>query len=97
MTGDGPSRVLVASSADPEVQRAFASARETFRYFWRELAWEKRRIVKGLDFAYVKAAFSDGGEVEHLWRSSIGRGHRGEPAATLPSPRQGTVFGVCAS
>jgi uncharacterized protein YegJ (DUF2314 family) len=71
MTGDGPSRVLVASSADPEMQRAFASARETFRYFWRELAWEKRRIVKGLDFAYVKAAFSDGGEVEHMWLSNI--------------------------
>jgi len=71
MENDGPSRVVLAGRGDAEMERAFISARETFRYFWRELAWEKRRIVKGLDFAWVKAAFSDGGEIEHMWLSEI--------------------------
>src|SRR5262249_42721918 len=50
----------------------YASARETFRFFWREVAWEKRRIVKALDFANVKAAFADDdGEIEHMWLSQV--------------------------
>ena len=48
MKDDRP--VVFGKDADPGMQRAFASARETFRWFWQELAWEKRRIVKGLDF-----------------------------------------------
>ncbi|WP_429827641.1 DUF2314 domain-containing protein, partial [Campylobacter concisus] len=27
------------------MQRAFEQARESFKYFWRELYWERRRIV----------------------------------------------------
>ena len=69
MKDDRP--VVFGKDADPGMQRAFASARETFRWFWQELAWEKRRIVKGLDFSYVKAAFSDGGQVEHMWLSDV--------------------------
>jgi uncharacterized protein YegJ (DUF2314 family) len=71
MTYSEPSKVVFAGRNEDAMQRAFASARESFRYFWRELAWERRRIVPGLDFAYVKAAFSDGGEVEHMWLSDI--------------------------
>jgi uncharacterized protein YegJ (DUF2314 family) len=67
---DRASKVVFAK-ADAEMQRAFASARETFRYFWRELAWDRRRIVPGMECAYVKAAFSDGGEVEYMWLSEI--------------------------
>jgi uncharacterized protein YegJ (DUF2314 family) len=62
---------------DPEMDQAAANARKTFRYFWRELAWELRRIVPGLDLAAVKGSFSDppeiraqnpgGLEVEHMW------------------------------
>ncbi|HET9155627.1 MAG TPA: DUF2314 domain-containing protein [Myxococcaceae bacterium] len=69
MTDD--KRVVSGKDSDPEMQRAFASARETFRWFWQELSWEKRRIIPGLDFAYVKAAFSDGGEAEHMWMSDV--------------------------
>jgi uncharacterized protein YegJ (DUF2314 family) len=68
--GDEASKVVFAKD-DAAMQRAFASARETFRYFWRELAWDRRRIVQGMEFAYVKAAFSDGGEVEYMWLSEI--------------------------
>jgi uncharacterized protein len=67
--GDAPT--IVFAKDDAAMQRAFASARETFRYFWRERAWDKRRIIEGLEFAYVKAAFSDGGEVEYMWLSDI--------------------------
>jgi uncharacterized protein YegJ (DUF2314 family) len=65
---------------DPEMQRAYENARATFRYFWRELSWEHRRIVPGLDLASVKAPFSDGGqgtrpegtpEVEQMWLSEV--------------------------
>lgn len=66
----GSSKVVFAKD-DAAMQRAFAAARETFRYFWRERAWEKRRIIPGMEFAYVKAAFSDGGEVEYMWLSEI--------------------------
>jgi len=41
----------------PEMIEAFKKAQETFRYFWRELYWESRRIVPALDFAFIKVAF----------------------------------------
>ena len=59
---------------DPEMQRACENARANFRYFWREIAWERRRIVPALDMACVKAPFSDGGAepiVEQMWMSEI--------------------------
>jgi len=54
------STVFMFDNSDPEMRRAYEQARSTFRYFWRELAWERRRIVPGLDLACVKAPFSDG-------------------------------------
>jgi uncharacterized protein YegJ (DUF2314 family) len=76
-----PSRqVLLADNSDPEMQRAYAQARATFRYFWREVAWDRRRIVPALDLACVKAPFSDGErragtsgtpDVEHMWLSEV--------------------------
>lgn len=68
------------SEHDDEMQHAHQRARANFRYFWRELAWERRRIIPGLDLACVKAPFSDGeratpGEdqpaVEHMWLNDI--------------------------
>jgi uncharacterized protein YegJ (DUF2314 family) len=70
----------MAEGDDPEMQRASESARATFRYFWREVAWERRRIVPALDLAAVKAPFSDGGQgereegtpqVEDMWFSEV--------------------------
>lgn len=51
--------VFYAPDSDPAMQRAKQQARDTFRYFWRELAWEQRRIVPALDLAAVKVAFRD--------------------------------------
>lgn len=39
------------------VNRAGERARKTFKYFWRELFWERRRIIPTLDFAMVKVPF----------------------------------------
>lgn len=41
----------------PEMILAFEKAIGTFKYFWRELYWEYRRIVPALELAYVKCAF----------------------------------------
>src|SRR5687767_12674423 len=60
MSESQPSRVYMAEGDDPEMQKASEQARATFRYFWREVAWERRRIVPALDLACVKVPFSDG-------------------------------------
>jgi uncharacterized protein YegJ (DUF2314 family) len=53
------SKVFLFDNSDPEMQRAHEQARANFRYFWREVHWEQRRIIPGLDLASVKAPFSD--------------------------------------
>jgi uncharacterized protein YegJ (DUF2314 family) len=80
MSESQPSRAFLFDNSDPEMQRAYEQARATFRYFWREIAWERRRIVPALDLACVKAPFCDGEpkartgstpQVEHLWLSDV--------------------------
>ncbi len=79
MSESQPSRVFLFDNSDPEMQRAYESARASYRYFWREIAWERRRIVPALDLACVKAPFSDGEQerttntpdVEHMWLSEV--------------------------
>ena len=66
--------IYFASNEEDYMQRAFEQARESFRYFWRELSWERHRVVPGLDFAMVKICFLDlnGEEVgEHMWINDI--------------------------
>jgi uncharacterized protein YegJ (DUF2314 family) len=73
------SPVFFFDNDDPEMQRAYEQARATFRYFWRELSWEQRRIVPGLDVACVKAPFTDGDpntpsrsdQFEQMWVSDV--------------------------
>lgn len=74
------SKIFMFTGNDPQMARAYEQARATFRYFWRELSWEHRRIVPGLDLACVKAAFMDPGpqragddapEAEQMWFSDI--------------------------
>lgn len=89
MSESQPSRVFLADNSDPQMQAAYQQARATFRYFWREVAWERRRIVPALDLACVKAPFSDGEveapeegnpQVEHMWLGEVdfdGRNVRG--------------------
>ena len=79
MSESQSSQVFMFDNSDPEMQRAYEAARLTFPYFWREVAWERRRIIPGLDLACVKAAFSDGQKehsdgapsTEHMWFSDI--------------------------
>ena len=67
--------IYFASNEEDYMQRAFEQARESFRYFWCELYWERHRVVPGLDFAMVKICFLDvvdGEEVgEHMWINDI--------------------------
>lgn len=64
-------------SDDPDMDRAKMRARSTFKYFWRELSWEYRRIVPGLDLSAVKMPFivPDPGpqdpSVEQMWATEI--------------------------
>src|SRR5262245_16543672 len=80
MSESQPSRVFLANESDAEMEQAYKNARATFRYFWREVAWERRRIVPALDLTCVKAPFSDGNSgsraadapnVEHMWISDV--------------------------
>ncbi len=69
--------IFFARGDSPEMINAFKKAQDTFKYFWRELSWEYRRIVPALNFACVKVAFSqqfEPGEdpvVEHMWINNI--------------------------
>ncbi|MGY8642846.1 MAG: DUF2314 domain-containing protein [Verrucomicrobiales bacterium] len=42
---DHDSPVVMFKSDEAEMDTASKAARETFKYFWRELAWEQRRFV----------------------------------------------------
>lgn len=60
------------SASEESLQETYQTAKETFRYFWRELWWEGRRIIPALDMACVKASFGqDGYEPEHMWIDEI--------------------------
>jgi len=48
---------IVFAKTSDQLLDAPKKARDTFRYFWRELYWERRRIVPALDLACVKVAF----------------------------------------
>ena len=63
----GTSPIYYADGND--IQGAIEAARETFRYFVREMSWERRRIVPAMDLKAAKAVFFDdpNGPVEHMW------------------------------
>ena len=69
--------IVLYQSDDPDMVKASQQARKTFKYFWRELSWECRRIIPGLDFAAVKVAFHDPDvapgdpDTEHMWVNGI--------------------------
>lgn len=64
-----------SSESDPEMSAAMRRARVTFKYLWRELTWEYRRIIPALELSGVKAAFEDDGDpsdpIEHMWLNEI--------------------------
>lgn len=68
------SKINWSPAEDPEMDDAMRRARASFKYFWRELTWEYRRIVPGLELAAVKRAFSserDPSHVEHMWLTDV--------------------------
>lgn len=75
MSNAAGSPVFYAKPDDPEMAKAVAGAVASFKYLWRELTWEYRRIVPGLDLSAVKVAFNDPGGApdmaEHMWLSDI--------------------------
>lgn len=66
-------KVTLHKDDDPAIEAAAKRARATFRYFWRELSWEYRRIVPGLDLAAFKVAFTDDDEspAEVMWVDDV--------------------------
>lgn len=70
--------IFWADSDNPEMIEAFQKAQDTFKYFWRELSWESRRIIPALDVACAKIAFTQETEnpeillVEHMWINDVG-------------------------
>lgn len=80
--------------SDEAMGEASKKARETFKYFWREVAWERHRIVAALDLASVKAAFRDDepnedGEhpVEHMWLAEVDFDGHAVSGLLLNAPR----------
>jgi uncharacterized protein YegJ (DUF2314 family) len=64
------------ANESPQMLEAFKKAQSTFKYFWREVWWERRRIVPALDLACVKVAFYQDNSpelptVEFMWVSDI--------------------------
>ncbi|RBP45973.1 uncharacterized protein YegJ (DUF2314 family) [Roseimicrobium gellanilyticum] len=59
------------------MMQACKAAQDSFKFFWRELSWERRRIVPGLDMTMVKLPFTDGArndgnpEYEHMWVGDV--------------------------
>jgi uncharacterized protein YegJ (DUF2314 family) len=95
MSDSQPSKVFMFDGNDPEMFEAYEQARATFKYFWREIAWERRRIVPALGVAAVKAPFSDDedseptGEnpkVEQMWLGEIDFDGRAVSGVLLNSP-----------
>ena len=69
--------IFLANSESPGMKRAVSGARKSFRIFWREMTWEYRRIIPGLDLAAIKAAFTDqedlnsADDVEQMWVNEV--------------------------
>jgi len=78
---------------DQALAMASQRARDTFKYFWRELSWEFRRIVPALDLACVKIAFTDGDahregpSHEHMWVSNVNYDGKHITGSLMNSPR----------
>ncbi|WP_296263693.1 DUF2314 domain-containing protein [Pseudomonas sp. UBA6562] len=69
--------IYSADGQSAAFQTAVSNAQATFRFFWRELSWEARRIIPALEVAAVKMSFpvdSDDPEapsVENMWLSEV--------------------------
>ena len=66
-------KVTFHQEDDPAIEAAAKRARSTFRYFWREMSWEYRRIVPAMGLAAFKVAFTDGDDTpaEVMWVNEV--------------------------
>ena len=66
-------KVTLHKDDDPAIATAAKHAKASFRYFWRELSWEYRRIVPGLGLAAFKVAFTDDDQTdaEVMWVNEV--------------------------
>jgi uncharacterized protein YegJ (DUF2314 family) len=63
-------------NGDPRMLEASKNARDTFKYFLRELSWENRRIIPGLELACIKVSFdntddNEGPTHEVMWINDL--------------------------
>lgn len=69
--------IYAVEGEDEVFLTAVANAKATFKFFWRELSWERRRVVPGLDLAAVKVSFGvDASDplspsVENMWVADV--------------------------
>lgn len=81
-----------STAEDVAIAQAMAEARGGFKYFWRELTWEYRRIVPAFELTAIKAAFNDptGGpdHVEHMWLSELEFDGESIAATLMSSPHR---------
>ena len=67
--------IFLSRSTDAEMEEASVSARKSFKIFWRELSWEMRIIVPGIDMSIVKRGFPTNKKgnlsLEHMWVGDI--------------------------
>jgi uncharacterized protein YegJ (DUF2314 family) len=62
---------------DPAMKQAYEAAQRSFKFFWRELSWERRRIVPALDMTIIKTPFTDGPrsdgnpDYEQMWLDEV--------------------------
>jgi uncharacterized protein YegJ (DUF2314 family) len=86
--------VFTFDDSDAAMQSAYDAARRNFKYFWRELSWERRRIVPGLDMAMVKLPFTDGPRTdgnpayEQMWIGDVNFDGETLSGALLNSPNR---------
>lgn len=70
--------VFTFDGEDPRMVEAHKAAQKSFKYFWRELSWERRRIIPGLGVAMIKLPFTDGDRTdgnppyEQMWCDDVG-------------------------
>jgi uncharacterized protein YegJ (DUF2314 family) len=69
--------IFMFDGADPQMKQAYEAAQRSFKYFWRELSWERHRIVPGLNLSVIKLPFTDGPrtdghpDYEHMWIGEV--------------------------
>ncbi|QWX84821.1 DUF2314 domain-containing protein [Cellulophaga sp. HaHaR_3_176] len=68
---------VIYKEQNEKMNAANVRAQESFKYFWRELYWESRRIIPAHDFAMIKLAFTqqftedETPKVEHMWVNNL--------------------------